>query len=119
LVSVDNNEYRLAQNHHNSDSNPPWRDRDGLTPRFVKGMDQSEGDCDNVIVDRTTGEVVLRYDAADPANTNPYYGATTDGECMRKKGLEINEMVSHNLIITTPQSLAKIFLPNDSFDYFD
>ena len=49
--------------------------------------------CDHVWFDRKTGEVVIRYDAADPANTNPSYGAMTDAERFERKGLDRREMI--------------------------
>lgn len=44
-------------------------------------------------VDRLTGREVLRYDGADPANTNPAYGAEPDSEIFARKGLDLDEEV--------------------------
>jgi hypothetical protein len=44
-------------------------------------------------VDRLTGRIVFDYDGADPANTNPAYGAPTDRECFESRGLDIDEEI--------------------------
>lgn len=66
-----------------------------MVRRYTKRLDIDEGDliCDAVWTDRTTGKVVLRYDAADPANTDPEYGAVPDSECFKNRGLDMYEMV--------------------------
>lgn len=61
---------------------------------FRRYEDDEEFVCDAVWIDRTTGKEVLRYDAADPANTNPDYGAIPDADCFANKGLDINERVA-------------------------
>lgn len=67
----------------------------GKTMRYVRVMDASE-ECmaDNVWIDRLTGKEVFRYDAADPANTNSYYGARPDEEMFVNKGLDYYELIS-------------------------
>lgn len=60
---------------------------------FHRYEDDEEFICDAVWTDRTTGKEVLRYDAADPANTSPDYGAVSDADCFASKGLDIREMV--------------------------
>ena len=65
---------------------------DGKVMRYEYTYDERE-DCDKVWVDRLTGNVVLRYDAADPANTNSYYGARPDEEFFVRKGLDIYEVI--------------------------
>lgn len=62
----------------------------GKVMRYEYVYDESEEYmCDKVWVDRLTGEEVMRYDAADPANTNSYYGARPDEESFVKRGLDI------------------------------
>lgn len=65
---------------------------DGKVLRYESTYDESE-DCDKVWVDRLTGREVLRYDAADPANTNSYYGARPDEEVFTRKGLDIYALI--------------------------
>ena len=48
---------------------------------------------DIVYTDRLTGKVVLQYDGADLANTSAAYGAISDKECLRRKGLNIDEEI--------------------------
>jgi hypothetical protein len=67
---------------------------EGKTYRYEFVYDESmDCMCDKVWVDRLTGKEVLRYDAADPANTNSYYGARPDEECFVKRGLDIYEVI--------------------------
>ena len=44
--------------------------------------------------DAKTGEVVLRYDGADPANTDERYGATPDDMIFARKGLDFKERIA-------------------------
>jgi hypothetical protein len=46
--------------------------------------------------DRLTGSVVLRYDGADPANTNPAYGGQSDEEYFENKGLNIHAEIERS-----------------------
>lgn len=65
-----------------------------LVLRYERQLDTpDEYTCDVVWIDRTTGREVMRYDGADPANTSPAYGAPSDEECFRRKGLDIKEEV--------------------------
>lgn len=67
---------------------------EGKTLRYEYTYDESdEYTCDKVWIDRLTGKVVLRYDAADPANTNSYYGARPDEESFVRKGLDIYAVI--------------------------
>lgn len=66
----------------------------GKTKRYEYVYDQSEDlMCDKVWIDRVTGKEVMRYDAADPANTNSYYGARPDEESFVRRGLNIYELI--------------------------
>jgi hypothetical protein len=80
-------EHRLAQRALNRKcvDLPP-----GKVMRYESVYDESEECmCDKVWIDRLTGHEVMRYDAADPANTNSYYGARPDEESFIRKGLDI------------------------------
>jgi hypothetical protein len=66
---------------------------DGKTLRYEFTYDESYYDCDKVWIDRLTGREVFRYDAADPANTNSYYGARPDEESFIARGLDIYETI--------------------------
>lgn len=100
-------EYRYAQNEHNKNSRAP-ADTAERRARYYRFYDQDDDTmCDVVWVDRTTGQRVMRYDAADPANTNPYYGATSDGDCFKKKGLDIKEMVPASEVKFTDAELRQ------------
>lgn len=69
-------------------------EKPSLIRRFVKTYDEpDEYTCDAIWTDRITGKVVMSYDAADPANTNPAYGARPDSDCFARKGLDINEEI--------------------------
>jgi len=62
----------------------------GKVMRYESTYDQSEERmCDKVWIDRLTGREVMRYDAADPANTNSYYGARPDEESFVRRGQDI------------------------------
>ena len=66
--------------------------------------DQSEEFmCDKVWIDRLTGKEVMRYDAADPANTNSYYGARPDEECFVRRGLDYYELIAADKAMPLPQ----------------
>lgn len=66
----------------------------GKTMRYEGVYDMSEECmCDKVWIDRLTGIEVMRYDAADPANTNSYYGARPDEESFIQKGLDFYELI--------------------------
>ncbi len=62
----------------------------GKVMRYEYVYDRSEEFmCDKVWIDRLTGGEVMRYDAADPANTNSYYGARPDEEFFIRRRLDI------------------------------
>ena len=65
---------------------------EGKVLRYEYTYDERE-DFDKVWIDRLTGKEVLRYDAADPANTNSYYGARPDEESFVKRGLDIYALI--------------------------
>lgn len=111
-------EYRLAQNAHDRGCCTPLP-KGGLVPRFFKGWDcPDEYTADVVYIDRLTGREVLRYDGADPANTNPYYGATPDSECFRKKGLDIGAMIEPDRAVISIEECRDRMRQNDD-DYWD
>src|SRR5580698_4397370 len=63
-------------------------------PRYHKLYDMPDKfTCDVVYVDRLTGKEIMRYDGADPANTNPEYGAEPDSECFANRGLNLRERI--------------------------
>lgn len=98
-------DYRHEQNYHDSLSRIPAPVGD-MIPRFWKGMDCPDSTtCDVVYIDRTTGKEVLRYDGADPANTRFDHGATPDADILKKKGLDIKEMIHKDKSIITDDSL--------------
>lgn len=68
---------------------------EGKMKRYQQTSDSSGGPThyDVVWVDRLTGTVVFRYDGADPANTNSYYGAMGDDEMFAKRGLDPYELI--------------------------
>lgn len=67
---------------------------EGKTYRYEYVYDESEDCmCDKVWVDRLTGKEVMRYDAADPANTNSYCGARPDEKSFVRRGLDIYALI--------------------------
>ncbi len=67
---------------------------EGKTLRYEYTYDESDRyTCDKVWIDRLTGKAVMRYDAADPANTNSYYGARPDEEAFVRRGLDIYAVI--------------------------
>lgn len=67
---------------------------DGKVMRYEYTYDESDQYmCDKVWIDRLTGKEVFRYDAADPANTNSYYGARPDEEDFIRLGLDIYAVI--------------------------
>lgn len=112
-------EYRYAQNAHNADSRPA-SPANGKIARYYKGMDQSSdlGGAYVFYIDRTTGERVLDYDAADPANTNPYYGARSDGEHLRAHGHDLKELIDPGQAVITEDELRALNKPRDD-DWLD
>lgn len=77
---------------------------DGKVMRYESIYDQSERHmCDLVWIDRLTGAEVMRYDAADPANTNSYYGARPDEESFVRRGLDIYAVIDRASAKPLPQ----------------
>jgi hypothetical protein len=101
------NEHRLAQA-------ALRRKRVELAPgkvmRYMSTYDESGGPtfCDKVWIDRLTGNAVMRYDAADPANTNSYYGARPDEEIFVARGLDYYELID----VTSAKPMPR-FIPYD------
>lgn len=111
------NEHRLAQQAWNADSSVPFA-KDGLIARYLKFVSY-DNDCDQVYCDRVTGEQVMSYDLGDPANTNPYYGAETDGECFAKKGLDIKEMIRPDQQKVSDDEIKSRYRLDPPYDGFD
>ena len=90
---------------------------DGMVKRYEYVYDESEYlMCDKVWIDRLTGREVLRYDAADPANTNSYYGARPDEESFVSRDLDIYAVIDAKDAKPLPQFLVY----NDGrFEYGD
>lgn len=97
-------EYRNEQSYFNSLSALP-RDADGMVARYFKGLDCPDSTtADVVYIDRMTGEEVMRYDGADPANTRFDYGATPDADCFSQRGMNIKEKIrSEDAVISIQQ----------------
>jgi hypothetical protein len=100
------NEHQLCQADFNRRS-AVGKPEGGLVARFWRGTETPNcREANRVIIDLVEGKIVERYDAADPANTNPYYGAMDDGEAMSRKGYDIKELVSPDRItIKEPEKL--------------
>ena len=89
---------------------------DGHVMRYEFTYDSSEDlMCDKVWIDRLTGNEVLRYDAADPANTNSYYGARPDEESFIRRGLDIYAVIDAK----DAKPLPQFPVYNDGFYDFD
>ena len=81
---------------------------EGKTMRYEYVYDNSDRyTCDKVWIDRLTGNEVLRYDAADPANTNSYYGARPDEDSFVRRGLDYYELI--DAAIAKPVPLFPIY----------
>lgn len=101
-------DYRHEQAYFDKAGATP-RDKDGLKARFTKIYDSPDClTCDCLIVDRTTGKIITRYDAADPANTRFDYGAKSDDEILSNMGYDIKEMVDPSKIIMTSEKLSNM-----------
>ncbi|RVM91493.1 hypothetical protein [Sinorhizobium meliloti] len=61
-----------------------------MIARFAWKLDTGFDDeiCDEVCVDRLTGQEVVRYDAGDPANHNPAYGGWSKREYLARAGCD-------------------------------
>jgi len=65
---------------------------------------------DVLYTDRTTGKIVLKYDGADPANTNPDYGAESDSDVLARKGLDIDARIEESLcMFPVPQNTVNAY----------
>src|SRR5262249_26031203 len=80
-----------------------------VVPRYIRSIDApDEYTHDIVYTDRLTGKVVMRYDGADPANTNPHYGARPDSECMASRGHDIDaEIEAEQSVLPVPEGEAQ------------
>lgn len=71
--------------------------------RYFKMYYEDFGDyetvCDAVWYDRLDGKIIFSYDAADPANTNPEYGAPTETERFYNRNRDLAEMVDEEVCI--------------------
>lgn len=86
-------DYRNEQSYFNSLSSLP-KPTESAVPRYFKGYDCPDSTtADVVYIDRLTGNEVMRYDGADPANTRFDYGATPDAECFARRGMNIKETI--------------------------
>lgn len=65
---------------------------------------------DVLYIDRTTGQCVMRYDGADPANTNPSYGAIPDREALERLGYNLDEEIDIKLSVlpVDPAEVARL-----------
>jgi hypothetical protein len=67
---------------------------EGKVRRYESTSDCSAPDLADVLwIDRMTGKEVFRYDGADPANTNSYYGAMSDEEMFRRAERDPYELI--------------------------
>jgi len=79
-----------------------------MIQRYVRSTFEDDRTYDIVWTDRLTGKVVLRYDGADPANTNPAYGAKTDAEYLASRGHNTNaEIELGKSVIPVPAGEAE------------
>lgn len=96
---------------------------EGKIKRYQSATDESSADlCDRVWVDRLTGKVVIRYDLADPANTNSYYGAESDEAMFASVGLDPYELIDKDAAKPMPffephwSNFADDDYPDDGYD---
>lgn len=77
--------------------------------RYVRSFDApDETTYDIIWTDRLTGKVILCYDGADPANTNPAYGAKPDSDYLASHGHDINaEIEIGQSVIPVPKDEAE------------
>ena len=85
-------DYDNERRYHASRSSPPFP-KGGKIARYLKLYDYADGASDAVYFDRTMGERVMRYDIGDSANTDPFYGASTDEEEFAKRGMDLMELI--------------------------
>jgi hypothetical protein len=85
------NEHRLAQSELRLKR---IKVPEGMVRRYYRTYyDDGYTIYDIIWIDRQTGKEVIRYDGADPANTNSYYGAISDEEMFRRCGLDPYEVI--------------------------
>lgn len=65
-----------------------------MIPRYERSTFQDDRTYDIIWTDRLTGKIAMRYDGADPANTNPAYGAKSDSEYLASRGHDINAEIA-------------------------
>ncbi len=66
--------------------------------RYIRVMDCPDRfTADICWIDTITGEEILRYDGADPANTKEEYGAVPDEIIFARKGLNIHEEIEKGI----------------------
>lgn len=93
-----------------------------LVPRYLRIYDcPDKFTCDICYVDQKTGKEIMRYDGADPANTNPVYGAISDEECFSRKGLDKNEQIEESECVPTStwQNRYAQICNDDDWDDYD
>jgi hypothetical protein len=79
-----------------------------MIPRYARSTFEDERTYDIIYTDRLTGTVVMRYDGADPANTNPAYGAKSDSEYLASRGHDINaEIEASQSVLPVPAGEAE------------
>ncbi len=89
------------------------------TNRYVKSVYSGGTTYDVTWTDRKMGKVIMSYDGADPANTNPAYGGMSDYDAFLTKGLDIREKIEESdCVCEAPkdvfdQSLEDEFDPGD------
>lgn len=88
----------------------------GKVMRYDYVYDESEERmCDKVWIDRLAGNEVMRYDAADPANTDAWRGARPDEESFVRRGLDIYELIDAE----AAKPLPRFPRYDDFYDYED
>lgn len=75
-----------------------------MVRRYVRSTYEPD-DCtyDIIWTDRLTGQTVLSYDGADPANTSPAYGGESDEDTFKRKGLDIFDEVEATECVVAPR----------------
>lgn len=110
-------EQRAAQAEHNRNSYPPSPKARQIA-RLFRGQDcPDQYTCDIIFVDRLTGHEVFRFDAADPANTNPYYGAEPDSVYLANLGYDISEMIDPAQAVIAEYELRQLCRVSYEDDY--
>jgi hypothetical protein len=66
----------------------------GMVRRYYQDAEAPDDTTYDIVwIDRLTGRVVIRYDGADPADTNSYYGAPSEEERFHRRGLDPYELI--------------------------